>query len=168
MATQAEVADHLDLTQQAVAKMLAAGHLPAAEGRGNLDIDACRVAYIRRLREQAAGRASEGSEEEGLDLVAERARLAKEQADAQAMKNARERGELVLAEPYTNAVVGLIEGCKARLARVGASVAKGDAGLRVRIDTAVEDALEELSMTRVQEIAGGDDHEEAEAGAEDG
>jgi phage terminase Nu1 subunit (DNA packaging protein) len=65
MATQAEVADHLDLTQQAVAKLLSAGHLPRSEGRGSLDLDACRIAYIRRLREQAAGRASEGAEEEG-------------------------------------------------------------------------------------------------------
>jgi hypothetical protein len=168
MATQAEVAEHLDLTQPAVAKLLAAGHLPAAEGRGNLDLEACRVAYIRRLREQAAGRASEGADAEGLDLVAERARLAKEQADAQSMKNARERGELVLAQPYTDAIIGLIEGCKARLARMGASVAKGDAGLRVRIDAAVEDALEELTITRVQESAGGEDDEEAEEGAADG
>jgi phage terminase Nu1 subunit (DNA packaging protein) len=165
MATDAEIAAHLDLSDRSVRDLRQKGVFPTAKKGG---LDDCRVAYIRHLRERAAGRASDGADEEGLDLVEERARLAKEQADAQAMKNARERGELVLAAPYTNAVVGLIEGCKARLARVGASVAKGDAALRVRIDTAVEDALEELSMTRVQEVAGGDDHEEADAAAEDG
>jgi phage terminase Nu1 subunit (DNA packaging protein) len=164
MATDAEIAAHLDISDRSVRELRQRGVFPKAR-KGRLD--ECRVSYIRYLRERAAGRASDEADDEGLDLVAERARLAKEQADAQAMKNARERGELVLAAPYTNAIIGLIEGCKARLARVGASVAKGDAALRVRIDTAVEDALEELSMTRVQEVAGGDDHEEVDVSAED-
>jgi phage terminase Nu1 subunit (DNA packaging protein) len=167
MATQADVADHLDLSQQAVAKLVSAGVLPKAEGRGSLDIEACRVAYIRRLREQAAGRSSEGADEEGLDLVAERARLAKEQADAQAMKNAEARGELVRAGPMTDAILGIIEVSKSRLAKVGAAVAKTDAGLRVKIDAAIEDALEDLSMTRVQEAAGGGEDEEADADTEE-
>lgn len=48
------------------------------------------MAYIRELREQAAGRAAAGD----LDLATERARLAKEQADKVAMQNAVTRGEL--------------------------------------------------------------------------
>jgi phage terminase Nu1 subunit (DNA packaging protein) len=47
--------------------------------------------YCQNLREQAAGRAgSDGS----LDLVGERARLAKEQADRIALQNLVTRGEL--------------------------------------------------------------------------
>lgn len=45
--------------------------------------------YCYRLREQAAGRATNGD----LDLATERARLAKEQADAVALKNAIARNE---------------------------------------------------------------------------
>ncbi|WP_018991291.1 terminase small subunit [Aromatoleum toluclasticum] len=72
-------------------------------------LDEVRVRYIRRLREQAAGRAAAGD----LDLAGERARLAKEQADRVAMQNAVTRGEL--------APVQLIEEV---LAKAGARAAK--------------------------------------------
>ena len=49
------------------------------------------VAYCERLRDQAAGRA--GSEIGGLDLVQERAALAREQREGQAIKNAVARKE---------------------------------------------------------------------------
>lgn len=49
------------------------------------------LGYCERLRDQAAGRAS--SETGGLDLVQERAALAREQRLAQALKNAVARGE---------------------------------------------------------------------------
>lgn len=72
-------------------------------------LDEVRVRYIRRLREQAAGRAAAGD----LDLAGERARLAKEQADRVAMQNAVTRGEL--------APVQLIEEV---LAKAGSRAAK--------------------------------------------
>jgi phage terminase Nu1 subunit (DNA packaging protein) len=83
---QTSIAEHLDLTQPTVSRLLA-----------ELDIDlktatlkGVRIAYIRHLREQAAGRATSG----GLDLADERARLAKEQADRVALQNAVSRREL--------------------------------------------------------------------------
>ena len=105
MATQTEVASHLDLSQSAVSQLVTEGIFAASERRGGLDVDACRVAYIRRLREQAAGRAPIGDGPADLDLVAERARLAKEQADAQGMRNDVMRGSVVLAADVA-AVVG--------------------------------------------------------------
>lgn len=60
-------------------------------------MDQIRVAYIRRLREQAAGRATNGE----LDLATERAGLAKAQRERIEMQNAVTRGEL--------AAVSLIE-----------------------------------------------------------
>lgn len=54
MATQAEVAAHLFITQQAVSKHVASGLFPKGDKRGQLDLDACREAYIRHLREVAA------------------------------------------------------------------------------------------------------------------
>lgn len=53
------------------------------------------AALSSHYREQAAGR--QGSETK-YDVVAERARLAKEQADGQEIKNAVARGQLVEAE----------------------------------------------------------------------
>lgn len=54
------------------------------------NLDEIRIAYIRRLREQAAGRAAAGD----LDLATERAMLAREQRVRLEMQNAVTRGEL--------------------------------------------------------------------------
>ena len=50
--------------------------------------------YVQHLRGVASGR---GGEEATLNLTEERARLAREQADGVALKNAKARGELVAA-----------------------------------------------------------------------
>ena len=86
MLNQQEIADHLDLSQPNVSKWLE--HLGIDWKDSTLDV--IRIAYIRALREQAAGRAAEG----GLDLATARARLAREQADRVAMQNAVTRREL--------------------------------------------------------------------------
>jgi terminase small subunit / prophage DNA-packing protein len=110
LATQAEVAAHLFLSQPEVSKHLARGVLPKPEKRGGLDLNACREAYIKHLREVAAGRASHrvlvdlDGEKVPLDLVTERARLTSEQADGQAMKNAMMRRELI---PKPDVVAGI-------------------------------------------------------------
>jgi phage terminase Nu1 subunit (DNA packaging protein) len=84
--TQQEIAEHLDMSQQAVSQLLADLGIDWKA----VSLDEVRVAYIRRLREIAAGRAALGD----LDLATERARLAREQADKIAMQNAVTRGEL--------------------------------------------------------------------------
>ena len=86
MLTQQEIAEHLDMSQQAVSQLLADLGIDWKA----VSLDEVRVAYIRRLREIAAGRAALGD----LDLATERARLAREQADKIAMQNAVTRGEL--------------------------------------------------------------------------
>lgn len=74
------------MSQQAVSQLLADLGIDWKA----VSLDEVRVAYIRRLREIAAGRAALGD----LDLATERARLAREQADKIAMQNAVTRGEL--------------------------------------------------------------------------
>jgi phage terminase Nu1 subunit (DNA packaging protein) len=63
MATQTEVADHLDLTQSRVSILIKDGVLPPAKGRGGYDIDACRIAYIRFLRGKSVGQVTSGYSE---------------------------------------------------------------------------------------------------------
>lgn len=60
---------------------------------------------------------------EGLDLSAERARLAREQADAQALRNAVLRGELVPAGEMDKALIAICTTVSARLQTVPAKVA---------------------------------------------
>lgn len=83
--TQAQFAELVGVTQQAISALVGRGVLTAGDTAGQWLRD-----YCENLREQAAGRASMGD----LDLVQERARLAKEQADKVAMANQIERKEL--------------------------------------------------------------------------
>jgi phage terminase Nu1 subunit (DNA packaging protein) len=82
---QADVAAHLDLSARSVRELELRLALPP-----DYSLHDFRIAYIRHLRETAAGRAASGD----LDLATERARLASEQADRIAMQNAVARGEL--------------------------------------------------------------------------
>ena len=66
--------------------MVNSGALPSSGTLGEM-----LLAYCDRLREQAAGRM--GSEDGGLDLVQERAALARSQRISQDMKNDIARGE---------------------------------------------------------------------------
>ena len=70
-ATQAQLAMVVGVSQQAISAMMGEGKLPPEGLLGDL-----LVAYCQRLRDQAAGRLGEGM---GLDLVQERAALAREQ-----------------------------------------------------------------------------------------
>lgn len=155
MATIAEVAAHLDVSSETIQQLKKRGTIPGAL-RGQMDLDLCRVAYLRHLRERAAGRAPSGGEDDSLDLVTERARLAAEQADHWAARNAQSRRDLAPPADITLAVAGLIELSKARLMRVPAKVAQGDTALRTQIADAIEDALSDLTVARVEEDAAAD------------
>jgi len=95
MATQVEIGIHLDLSERHVRRLVKQGVLPGSKGHGGYNLDDCRLAYIRYLRTQGQLSKPAGGEEDdqGLDAEAQRARLLKEQADAQAMKNAVTRRE---------------------------------------------------------------------------
>lgn len=86
MVTQTEIAKHLDLSTRQIRELQAAGIFPKG-----VTLDEARLAYIHRLRERAAGRAATN----GLDLVSERARLAKAQADRLEIELTAKRGDLI-------------------------------------------------------------------------
>lgn len=83
--SQAEFAQMVGVSEARVSQMVSEG-LIAKGDTGAVWL----LAYCERLREQAAGRLGEGM---GLDLVQERAALAREQRIGQAMKNAIARSE---------------------------------------------------------------------------
>lgn len=84
--TQSELAAVVGVTQPAISAMMTEGKIPAVGTLGDLV-----HAYCQRLRDQAAGRM--GGEVGGLDLVQERAALARSQRINQDMKNDIARGE---------------------------------------------------------------------------
>ena len=85
-AVQAVTGEIVGVSQQAISAMVSEGKLPTFGTQGEM-----LHAYCQRLREQAAGRL--GSEDGGLDLVQERASLAREQRISQRLKNDIARGE---------------------------------------------------------------------------
>lgn len=86
--TQAQFGVLVGMSQQAVSDLVRRKIL--ADGAS---ADEWLLAYCDHLREVAAGRGGEAT----FELAAERARLAKEQADKVAMQNALTRGELAPA-----------------------------------------------------------------------
>jgi phage terminase Nu1 subunit (DNA packaging protein) len=109
--TQEAFAALVGISQQAVGDLVKRAVLKPGESAGEW-----LLVYTARLREEAAGRSS--------DLVQERARLAKEQADAKAMENAQTRGELVhvgvmrrVFAAVGRRAAGILEGLPARLRR---------------------------------------------------
>lgn len=86
MITQSEFAQMVGLSEAAVSQMVSSGVIDKGA-----TAHTWLLAYCSRLREQAAGRMS--ADGGGLDLVQERAALARSQREAQDMKNAVARGD---------------------------------------------------------------------------
>lgn len=105
-ATQAVVADIVGVSQQNISALQGEGKLPAFGSTGQMV-----QAYCQRLRDQAAGRL--GAEIGGLDLVQERAALAREQRLGIEIKNAVARGEFapisLLSEVLASASQSVVE-----------------------------------------------------------
>lgn len=97
-----------------VYELAAAGKIPRGrEGkRGQFELAECTRAYCTHMREVAAGRMSRDGK---VDLVTEKARLASEQADGQALKNAMLRGELVPADEVQAVHVAIHSAVQRRL-----------------------------------------------------
>lgn len=115
MATQLEVASHLDLSDRQVRNLLGDGILPASKGNGGLNMDACREAYIRYLRGLANGKvksetpvfpAADDPELE-RELLRERLRLTAAQAEAVEMKNLVSQRQLAPVDFMTFALARL-------------------------------------------------------------
>lgn len=88
-----DMCDLLGLTSGALTDLKKRG-IAVHLGHDAYDLKATVSAYVQHLRGIASGR---GGEEQALTLTAERARLAREQADSVALKNAVLRGDLVQA-----------------------------------------------------------------------
>lgn len=96
--TQKEAGEHLDLSDRSIRELEVALNLKGID----YTLSQIRIAYIRKLREEAAGRAAAGD----LDLATERARLARAQSEKVEMQNAERRGELAPVALMEQALAG--------------------------------------------------------------
>lgn len=115
--TQAAFGDLVGISQPAVSDLLSRGVLTP----GSSAIDWLR-AYCSHLRETAAGRAS--SDGGGLDLVQERAALAREQRIRLELVNASTRGEQAPIELLGDALAKAIEVMVAELDQIDGLLAQ--------------------------------------------
>ncbi len=147
-------------TRPQIAAVLGISSRWVGELRSRGDLPQDGVSLLENIEAWAQGKYGIEGAQDDLDLEAERARLAKEQADSKAMDNAERRKELASLPDMSGAVISVIALAVSKLQQVGLAVANGDHKLRARIETAINDALEELSVTRVEEARGGGLHED--------
>lgn len=112
MASQREIAAHLDLSPKSVQDFMGTGVL---EKGGSLDD--CRVRYIRHLRERAAGRANEGKADDGdpSELEREKTRLTKAQADERELIVERLRRTLIAASDVERVWGDMVSAFRAKM-----------------------------------------------------
>ena len=107
MATQSEIAKHLDLSKRRVADLLIELNLPTK----GCDLDTARIAYIKRLRDSAAGRMKDSE----LDYAAEKTRLTFHQANIAELDEDIKRGELIPAETVERVWSDLVASFRAKI-----------------------------------------------------
>lgn len=134
----------LDLSSGALSELKSKGiaiHL----SHDGYDLERTVRGYVTHLRSIAAGW---GTGDQAAQLTTERARLAKEQADAQAIKNAKLRGDLVEASTVERAWSDILRQVRARILSVPPrlrQVLELDAHGAELVDRELRDALTDLA-----------------------
>jgi len=146
MATQSEVAEHLDMTPQRVRDLIKQGVLNRKNARDSMDVDECRKNYIRYLRTR-----SQGLQNASGDLNEERTRLTKLQADKAQLEVQEMEESLVSVEKITEEWVGYVSNVRSKLLALPSKVshrvqaAETYAEAEQILKESVYDALHELS-----------------------
>lgn len=150
MATQAECARHLDLSERRFRELVDETVITPAD-RGSYSIDDVRLQYIRHLRETAAGRGGSEAQEAKAGSDARRAAALADKAEIDV---AEMRRELIPAEQIADAINAAVMIMKTRVRSVPTKVAPQigakDIVLAERIiRVAIDEALDELSKVQV-------------------
>jgi hypothetical protein len=126
----AAVAAHLSLTRQQVSRLVDAGVLSRTRD-GKFDLDACRLDYIRFLRDDRRRSPKSSAAARVQELRAEKLRL----------ELARERGQLIDIGEVELAVEDILGAYVAEMGGVPAAVTR-DAALRRVIEEKYSDAMD--------------------------
>lgn len=119
-------------------------------GHDSYDLTATTHAYVTQLRGTAAGW---GIGEQAASLTNERTRLAKEQADAAAIKNAKLRGELVDASEVERTWADTLRQVRARIMAVPSRLRSEVVG----IDGQTIDAMDKALRVALGELGNAND-----------
>lgn len=123
--SDAVLADWIGVSARHV-RELAERELVVKVGRNRFDLKASVARYAGNLRATAAGRSAEGD----IDLVTERALLARQQRIGQEMKNEVTRGSLVSIDMVLGATAAQARRVRNKLLSIPSKVASRAAALR--------------------------------------
>ena len=166
MPTQQQIADHLGISQPAVSQQMA----PLGLDWKTASLDQIRLAYLDRLRAQAAGhRASDGT-----DLVAERVLTERVDRELKQLTLAEKKGQLVNLVQLEPALAAMVVAFRAELQSRDDKLAEDLSALygvevdRALIEEYTRAALDHLARydpggARPDPAAGGDGAPTAEA-----
>ncbi|MET4233379.1 phage terminase Nu1 subunit (DNA packaging protein) [Bradyrhizobium sp. LA6.10] len=133
-ASQAQIAQHLDISQPRVAQFVGEGVFKPLPSR-KLDLDACRVAYIRWLRDET--RKSTQS--------AAATRVQDARARAIELRTAREEGRLVPLEGVHAVIADILGTYRYELTGVAAASTR-DLSIRTAIQRHLDEAIDRCRL----------------------
>lgn len=147
MATQREVAEHLDLSVKRVSELIRDGVLPSKKGRSPLNIDVCRFSYISYLRKLGGYNKKNGSG----DITEEKTKLTAAQARKAELEVEQLEGNLIPAALVQDTWIDYVANARAKLialpTRIAHQVLSVDnyAECEQLIKERVHEALDELA-----------------------
>ncbi len=141
MATQREVAEHLDLSVKRVSELIRDGILPSKPGRSPLNIDVCRFAYLSYLRKLGGYHKRSGTG----DIAEEKTKLTAAQARKAELEVEELEGSLIPSQLVQDTWIDYVANARAKLLALPSRVAHQV----ITIDTYSE--AEELIKDQVHE-----------------
>jgi len=153
--TQREIAEHLDLDQSAVSRFLEQVEIDWREA----SIDDVRIAYVRKLRAQAAGHRSE----DGMDLVRERVLTERIDRELKQFTLAEKKGALINVAQLEPALMQMVGAFRTELVSL-ADKLKGEIDTLYGIDIDLQ-ILNDHTYAALNHLARYDPGDPGHAGA---
>jgi phage terminase Nu1 subunit (DNA packaging protein) len=147
MATQKELAEHLDLSPQSISDLVRKGVITVGTGRSPVNLDVCRIQYITFLRKAARYTKKDGTgdiAEEKTKLTAAQARKAELEAD-------QLEGKLIPSDLVQETWTSFVANARAKLLALPSKLAH----LLITIEkyTEAENLLKDNIYEALQELA---------------
>lgn len=152
--TQKELAELFGISTRMVRNLINADVIHK-EPNGRLDREKCITPYIEHLRKQAAGRISKDGK---YDLIAERARLAKAQADKTELELKIKKGELMYVDVVEHGWKCLVHAARSKFLALPTKMApqlaacQTPAEVQQLLKKEIYAAMTELSQTSPDEM----------------
>jgi len=147
MATQRELAEHLDLSTKRISELIRDGILPSKMGRSPINIDVCRIAYISYLRKLGGYHKKSGGE----DIAEAKTRLTQAQADKAELEVSELEGQLIPAQLVQDTWTDMVANVRSKLLGLPSRIAHQVIAMETYpeaeqlIKENVHDALSELA-----------------------